>query len=57
MNKQFRDQIETIKKQIKTVYECKEVPRTDVADALEELAGEADSLLADVTESLEAERH
>lgn len=57
MSKQFREQVETIKKQIKTVYESKEVPRTDVADALEELAGEADSLLADVTESLEAERH
>lgn len=57
MHKQLRDQVDQIKKQIQIVYESKDFPRTDVADALEELAGEADSLLAGVSEALEAGQH
>jgi hypothetical protein len=45
-------EVEEIKVAIRSIHENKAYPLTDVADALEEIAGEADSLLDLVTEDI-----
>lgn len=50
--KPIEKETEEIKTAIRNLHENKKYPRTDVADALEDIAGEADTLLDLVTEDI-----
>jgi type II secretory pathway predicted ATPase ExeA len=50
--KPIEKEVEQIKKSIQTLHENKKYPMTDIADALEDIAGEADTLLDLVTEDI-----